>query len=182
MKEGSVAGIEVDHPTACPTPPYSIRSISLAVAGSTAGILGLSSGPGLLFFLLSVLSINALILVFPARGAPHKYLLNPPPQSPLGFVLGIGGSVATAAAIASPGIMAYGASAVLGGAASSANARGVAREQKVVRGKEGEDLGDVAWYLLEGLKGELLSFILWWTFWTAIVHGECRDERKMRSG
>ncbi|PWN28761.1 hypothetical protein BDZ90DRAFT_230770, partial [Jaminaea rosea] len=147
-----------------------IRSLSLALSGSLAGILGLVSLPGLAFFLFSLVTTNALILLLCCNGQPHKYLLNPPPQSPLGLVFSIGSSVATAAAIASPGIVAYGAAAVLGGAANTANSAGKVRVQKVVGGKEGKDVIEVVWYLFEGLKGEVLSFVLWWTFWTAIVH------------
>lgn len=128
------------------------------------------SWPGLLFFAASVLLVNALIVIVACKGEPQKYLLNPPPQSPLGFIFGIGSSVATAAAIASPGLVAYGAAAVLGGAANTANSAGVVRVQKVVGGPKGQDKVEVAWYLFQGLKSEALSFVLWWTFWNAIVH------------
>lgn len=68
--------------------------------------------------------------------------------------------------------MAYGAAAVLGGAASTANSKGAVRVQKVVGGNNGEDKVEILWWMASGLKGEVLSFVLWWTFWTAIVHGE----------
>ncbi|CAO1630712.1 unnamed protein product [Parajaminaea phylloscopi] len=148
----------------------SIRSISLALCGCVAGVLGLRSWPGLLFFAASVVAVNALILFVACKGSPQKYLLNPPPQSPLGFIFGIGSSIATAAAIASPGLVAYGAAAILGGAASTANSAGAVRVQKVVGGPKGEDQVEIVWYLFEGLKSEVLSFLLWWTFWNAIVH------------
>lgn len=149
-----------------------IRSVALALSGSVAGILGLTSYAGLLFFLASTITVNLLILAVCCKGSPHAYLLNPPPQSPLGFLFGVGSSVATAAAIASPGIMAYGAAAVLGGAANTANSSGAVRVQKVLGGEGGKDKPEVVWYLFEGVKGEVLSFVLWWTFWTAVVHGE----------
>ncbi|CAO1636907.1 unnamed protein product [Sympodiomycopsis kandeliae] len=147
-----------------------VRSISLALSGTVAGILGLTSYTGLLFFLVSTLAVNLSILFIMCKGAPYKYLLNPPPQSPLGFIFSIGSSVATAAAIASPGIMAYGAAALLGGAANTANSSGTVRVQKVLGGNKGQDKVEVVWYLFEGIKSEILSFVLWWTFWTAIVH------------
>jgi len=149
-----------------------IRSIAVALCGCTAGILGLTSLTGLLYFLSTLIIINLSILTISCKGKPHQYLLNPPPQSPLGLILGVGGSVATAAAIASPGLMAYGAAAVLGGASNTANQSGKVRVQKVVGGEKGEDVVEVGWWLFEGLKSEILSFVLWWTFWTAIVHGE----------
>ena len=106
-----------------------IRSIAVALCGCTAGILGLTSLTGLLYFLSTLIIINLSILTISCKGEPHQYLLNPPPQSPLGLILGIGGSVATAAAIASPGLMAYGAAAVLGGASNTANQSGKVRVQ-----------------------------------------------------
>lgn len=150
--------------------PHRVRSISLALCGSAAGVLGLRSWPGLLFFAASIVLVNSLIVFIACKGAPQRYLLNPPPQSPLGFVFGIGSSVATAAAIASPGIIAYGAAALLGGAANTANSTGKVRVQRVVGGPKGKDKVEIAWYLFQGLKSEVLSFLLWWTFWNAIVH------------
>lgn len=141
-------------------------------------MLGLTSVWGLAFFALCVVLTNLLILVLPCGSTPQKYLLNPPPQSPLGILFSTAASVATAAAIASPGIVAYGAAAMLGGAGNTANSWSKAKVQKVVGGEKGQDTQDVVWYLFEGLKSEVLSFVLWWTFWTAIVHGECR----MRGG
>lgn len=53
-----------------------MRSTGLSIAGSVAGVLGLTNLHGLWFYALSVLLVNAAVLLVNAKGKPARYLQN----------------------------------------------------------------------------------------------------------
>lgn len=115
-----------------------LRSLTLSIAGATAGVLGLTNAQGFGFYAASVVLVNVLILVVNARMQPSDY-----------FILGGPTSTDPAEELA---------------AANAAKERAP------------KTLIESAWELgkfivLQGAQDNLLSFILWWTFFYAIVHG-----------
>ncbi|ETS60298.1 hypothetical protein PaG_05853 [Moesziomyces aphidis] len=61
-----------------------VRSTALSVAGSVAGVLGMTNWLGFGFYAISVLVTNVLVLVVNANRTPSKYFITPsPPSKPL---------------------------------------------------------------------------------------------------
>jgi len=54
-----------------------IRNLTASLFGIAAGILGLESYPGFLFYLAGTLFISILIFFSLAKGRPSKYFQNP---------------------------------------------------------------------------------------------------------
>ncbi|KAN0062905.1 hypothetical protein ACQY0O_004726 [Thecaphora frezii] len=107
---------------------YYIRSTSLSLCGSIAGVLGLTNLSGLYLYLLTLVLTNALILTVNARSAPHKYLIPP--------------------------------------SFSSSDNKSSQQQQKKVEW----DAKQWIQTLGQGAQENAFSFVLWWTFWLAVVH------------
>lgn len=123
-----------------------LRSLTLSIAGATAGVLGLTNAQGFGFYAASVVLVNALILVVNARMQPSDYFI-------------LSGSTST-------------------DPAEELAAANTAKE------REPRTPIESAWELskfivLQGAQDNLLSFILWWTFFYAIVHGMSPTDRRM---
>ncbi|WFD47825.1 hypothetical protein GLX27_002488 [Malassezia furfur] len=117
---------------------HSFRSLTLSIAGSIAGVLGLQNLAGFGFFVLSVVFLNTVLLLVNAKGRPHAY-----------FVLGSAPMTTDASERLVP--------------AKAAQLRTPATPAQRARQL-------ALWVLLQGAQENMLSFLLWWTFWYAIVH------------
>ncbi|WFD31837.1 hypothetical protein MSPP1_002877 [Malassezia sp. CBS 17886] len=117
---------------------YSLRSMTLSVAGATAGVLGLKNLTGFAFFFVSVVFVNSVLLLVNAHGAPSRY-----------FVL------AMPPATTHPGeqLVPAKAAELRKKPAPAAVALNIAR-----------------WVLFQGVQDNMLSYVLWWTFWYGIIH------------
>ena len=127
-----------------------VRSTALSVAGSVAGVLGLTNWLGFGFYIISVLLTNSLVLTINANGSPSKYFISPsPPAKPL---------------VSSPNS----STSSKKGSTETASSAG-----PTIDPRSGSfSTQDVAGFLINGLTENAFSFILWWTFWFGIVHGE----------
>lgn len=110
----------------------SIRSVITSVAGSAAGVFGLTNFSGFYCYLASLVLTNIAIFVVNVQFQPRRYLLSfNPAKDPLAK-----GSTGTST--------------------------------------DGSAL--VAWryisFLMEGAQEMAFGYVLWWTLWTAIIHGE----------
>ncbi|PWY97989.1 hypothetical protein BCV70DRAFT_218829 [Testicularia cyperi] len=124
-----------------------VRSTSLSVAGSVAGVLGLTNFSGFGFYMISVLAVNLIVLAINAHGAPSRYLITPsPPRVSL-----------------------------LKSSASGSSAKSVSKSAAggtTIDPRSGEfSPQDKLGFLITGLTDNAFSYILWWTFWYGIVHG-----------
>ncbi|WFD01490.1 hypothetical protein MOBT1_000155 [Malassezia obtusa] len=117
---------------------HSFRSLTLSIAGSIAGVLGLQNLAGFAFFVLSVAFLNTILLVVNAKGRPSDY-----------FIMGSSPVITDASERLVP--------------SKAAQLR--APPTPVQHG-----LQLAGWVLLQGAQENVLSFLLWWTFWYAIVH------------
>ena len=115
-------------------------------------MLGLTNWLGFGFYIVSVLLTNALVLAINAKRSPSKYFISPsPPSKPL--------EPSSSASITQKSSM---AKAVRGAGASL-----------TIDPRSGSfSVRDVSGFLINGLTENAFSFILWWTFWFGIVHGE----------
>lgn len=118
---------------------HSFRSLTLSLAGCTAGVLGLENVAGFVFFTLSVVFVNTILLLVNAKARPEMY-----------FVLG------------SPPVITDASERLL--PAKAAQLRTPPTPSK-------RALQLAQWVALQGAQENVLSFLLWWTFWYAIVHG-----------
>ncbi|KZF25907.1 hypothetical protein L228DRAFT_215946 [Xylona heveae TC161] len=50
-----------------------LRNLSASLFGVAAGILGLESYPGFIFYLVGTLLVSALVYLFPAKREPKRY-------------------------------------------------------------------------------------------------------------
>lgn len=115
------------------------RSMTLSIAGSVAGVLGLQNLAGFAFFAASVVFVNLVFIFVCAQGKPELYFsLYPSPVLTTALEKLIPSKAAQLRKPAAP-------------------------HTKIFR------LG--VWIIWQGLQENLLSFILWWTFWHGIVHG-----------
>ncbi|KAJ1021210.1 hypothetical protein NDA18_005451 [Ustilago nuda] len=127
-----------------------VRSTALSVAGSVAGVLGLTNWIGFGFYIVSVLLTNSLVLLINANGTPSKYFISPsPPAKPL-------------TSSKSP-------------AATNKNVKvktvSPSEPSVSIDPRSGSfSAQDVAGFLANGLTENAFSFILWWTFWFGIVY------------
>ena len=130
----------------------SVRSTALSVAGSVAGVLGLTNWIGFGFYIVSVLLTNSLVLLINANGTPSKYFISPsPPAKPL---TSSKSPAATNKNVKVKTVRPSGLSVSIDSRSGSFSAQ------------------DVASFLVNGLTENAFSFILWWTFWFGIVHGK----------
>ncbi|KAJ1017866.1 hypothetical protein NDA16_005182 [Ustilago loliicola] len=128
-----------------------VRSTALSVAGSVAGVLGLTNWIGFGFYIVSVLLTNSLVLLINANGSPSKYFISPsPPVKPLT-------SPSKSPSASNKNVKAK----TVGGSGPS----------MTIDPRSGSfSAQDVAGFLMNGLTKNAFSFILWWTFWFGIVH------------
>lgn len=117
----------------CLSPFCSIRSVITSVAGSAAGIFGLTNFSGFYFYLVSLILTNIAIFIVNVQFQPRRYLLSFNPVKDL---------------------------LAKSGTASSTDGP-----------------AHVTWryisFLIEGAQEMAFGYVLWWTLWTAIIHGEC---------
>ncbi|SPO30568.1 uncharacterized protein UTRI_05185 [Ustilago trichophora] len=128
-----------------------VRSTALSVAGSVAGVLGLTNWLGFGFYIVSVLLTNILVLAINANGSPSRYFISPsPPAKPLMSSSGPN-TASTNSKVKT-----------VGSATGSA---------LTIDPRSGSfSMQDIAGFLVNGLTENAFSFILWWTFWFGIVH------------
>lgn len=119
----------------------SIRQVSLLAAGSAAGVLGLTNFTGFGFFLVAQLAISLSIISLAASGKPSTYLLDPASVNWDAMRVKVNASANLVKGLA---------------AAPPGPATQVWAWAKFI--------------LLDGLVDNFLSYVLWWTFWSAIVH------------
>ncbi|EPQ27811.1 uncharacterized protein PFL1_04556 [Pseudozyma flocculosa PF-1] len=116
---------------------YYIRSTSLSIAGSVAGILGLTNFSGLYLYALSLVVTNILILTINAKSTPQRYFVQP---------------FSSPSSSSSP---------------NAAPGKGAARKAAT---SEKWGTKQVVSTLFDGAQENGFSFVLWWTFWFAVVH------------
>lgn len=130
----------------------SVRSTSLSVAGGVAGVLGMTNWLGFGFYVISVVVTNLIVLGINANRAPSKYFISPsPPAKPL----------TSSTNVAPPSKN------------SKVKFLSNTKQSLTIDPRCGSfSAQNAAGFLVNGLTENAFSFILWWTFWFGIVHGE----------
>ncbi|WFD35215.1 hypothetical protein MCUN1_002065 [Malassezia cuniculi] len=116
---------------------YALRSLTLSIAGSVAGVLGLNNLAGFAFYGISVAFVNTVIALVLARGQLERYFVVSAPPVP--------------------------------DAAEALTPKSAAR-LRAPRSAGSKAFSTIKWILLQGAQANVLSFVLWWTFWYGIVH------------
>ncbi|PWN54367.1 hypothetical protein IE53DRAFT_323196 [Violaceomyces palustris] len=121
---------------------YYVRSTSLSVAGSVAGVLGLTNFSGFYFYLFSLLLVNGCILLINAKAQPSKYFIAGPKQSGASSRLG---------------------SSSVGDQGVDSKRRSTIRPKSLGGGGGGNVLTalDLAKLTVEGAQDNAFSYVLW---------------------
>ncbi|KDN39691.1 hypothetical protein K437DRAFT_258964 [Tilletiaria anomala UBC 951] len=134
-----------------------IRSISLSLAGSASGVLGLTNLNGFYFYIISQLLISLCILFINAKGQPTAYLVD-----------------AAVIDLQRKRARVHAAMEAKSGGGEKAKGRS-SQAQGFRQGQGPPGLVGTAWMwinllLVDGAQDNVLSYVLWWTFWYGIVH------------